>query len=90
MDSLTCLTKLAFVQPKLAPFCFGWIFLNLAPQIGLALLGLTYSPDSETTHALIHTGNVTVPDISTLYTESHLAGSSSTESLEDKQYTANK
>jgi hypothetical protein len=92
LDSLTCVFKLIFVAPRMAPMCVAWILLNLIGQIGLALLGLTYSPDSLTDRALIKpNGNLTVPDMSTVYTEAHgesMDGSSDT--LADQQYTANK
>jgi hypothetical protein len=35
LDSLTEVTKLAFVAPRLAPACFSWLLLNIVSQLFL-------------------------------------------------------
>jgi hypothetical protein len=63
--------------------------LKLA-QVGIALIGLCYSPDSVTNSALVTKGLVYVPDMSEIYTEAHTILANKSDSVQDQQYTANK
>jgi hypothetical protein len=58
-------------------------------QVGVALLGLCYSPDTQTNTALVINGTVLVPDMSQVYTQAHSYGTKP-DSVSDQQYTANK
>ena len=47
-------------------FCILWLLLNLAVQILVAIIGLTYNLDQSSEYVLTQTGNVSVVDFSTL------------------------
>lgn len=58
-------------------------------QVGVALLGLCYSPDTQTDTALVQNGTVLVPDMSQVYVQAHSYDAKS-DTINDQQYTANK
>jgi hypothetical protein len=58
-------------------------------QVGIALIGLCYSPDTVTNTALVSNGTVLVPDMSQVFPEAHSYDAKS-DTVSDQQYTANK
>ena len=57
-------------------------------QVGLAILGLTFSVDSQSTIATTRNGTVQTPDLSQIYPELHSTANSGT--IGAQQYAANK
>jgi len=72
---------------KLIFGCAFWILLNLIAQLAVALIGLTYSPDTGNLVALLVPGNVLYPNMSEIYPQ---AFSSNTDDyINAQQYAAN-
>lgn len=65
-------------------FTNGW----QVAQVGLAILGLTFSVDSQSTIATTRNGTVQTPDLSQLYPELNSFANSGT--IGAQQYAANK
>ena len=82
---------MASIELSIVPY-LPLFFLNTdgskGAQIGVAVLGLTYSVDSADDYALTIHGNVSIPDMSELATEKVVSTKSKTDSA--LQYTANR
>ena len=82
---------MASIEPSIVPY-LPYILLNTdrskGAQIGVAVLGLTYSVDSADNYALTTRGNVSIPDMSELATEKVVSTKSKSDSA--LQYTANR
>ncbi|KAH6714745.1 hypothetical protein BKA61DRAFT_517997, partial [Leptodontidium sp. MPI-SDFR-AT-0119] len=87
LDSLTEVIKLACVSPKLSFLCIMWLALNLVAQVGLAILGLTFSVESQSTVATTRNGTVQTPDLSQIYPE--LNSTTNSQTIGAQQYAAN-
>jgi hypothetical protein len=56
-----------WIPNKTQILCFTWLLVNIALQVLTALLGLTYSVDTSTTHILNQWGNVSIVDLSYIH-----------------------
>ncbi|TVY45833.1 hypothetical protein LSUB1_G000091 [Lachnellula subtilissima] len=87
-DSMTKLGKLAFTakSPAVILTCLSWLLINILAQAGVAVLGLTYSWDTDYSAVLKsdHPGNISVPNMDHFYPGAVKGNFSE----QDEEYTA--
>ncbi|KAM3084006.1 hypothetical protein ACMFMG_001887 [Clarireedia jacksonii] len=85
-DSLTAMGKLAIISKRPMVFLAAifWLLFNIATQVAVAGISLTYGFDTSTESYLFSPGNVKVPDMRFFYAQ----GNSSQPDPEMEQYTA--
>ncbi|PQE10446.1 hypothetical protein CJF30_00010435 [Rutstroemia sp. NJR-2017a BBW] len=85
-DSLTAMAKLAFIsgRPMVFIAAIAWLVFNIATQVAVAGVSLTYGFDTSTESYLFSSGTVKVPDMTFFYSQ----GNSSQPDPEMEQYTA--
>ncbi|PVH72023.1 hypothetical protein DL98DRAFT_553373 [Cadophora sp. DSE1049] len=88
-DSPSQVFMLALVAPRLKVIAgvVMWLLLNIASQIGVATLGLTYSIDTNNDFALTHPGNVSLANMTGITTGKVV--SSRFQAISALQYTLN-
>ncbi|CAM1501327.1 Fc.00g104890.m01.CDS01 [Cosmosporella sp. VM-42] len=88
-EKLTHVTHLGWVSSCywIRAYAVGWLLINVASQIALATLGLTYSTNPSNWTTITKPGNVTIPDMSSL--ETGRVVSSRSQALSALRYTAN-
>ncbi|CVK98057.1 hypothetical protein LB506_003573 [Fusarium annulatum] len=90
---LTKIIQLTWVSKSrsLRSYAVAFIILNIISQIALAMLGLVYSTNTADSAAILHPGNVTIPDMSNIVTNRVLANKSqnNSQALGALRYTAN-
>lgn len=72
---------------KMISVCMLWLFINLAAQIAIAIMGLNYSTVADEQFALTKPGPVLVPDLTQIYPVGF--SSQPQNSVGAQQYTAN-
>lgn len=91
---LTKIIQLTWVSKSrsLRSYAVAFIILNIVSQIALAMLGLVYSTNTADSAAILHPGNVTIPDMSNIVTNRVLADKSqnNSQALGALRYTANR
>ncbi|KAH9204595.1 hypothetical protein DL95DRAFT_430321 [Leptodontidium sp. 2 PMI_412] len=80
---------LALVAPRLKVIAcvVMWLLLNIASQVGVATLGLTYSTDTNNNFALTSPGNVSIANMTSITTGKVV--SSRSQAISALQYTVN-
>jgi hypothetical protein len=85
------LSKLVFATRRVGVILAAifWLILNIAAQAGIAAVSLTYGFETDTTSAMLNTGNVSTADMQHFYplgTSTSAFGSD--ENFEDESFTA--
>ncbi|KAG6026032.1 hypothetical protein E4U41_001377 [Claviceps citrina] len=96
-ENISRMVRLLYVSKRysLRAYVLAWVAINVAAQIGLATLGLTYNVNGADKIVPTQPGLVSVPDLSTLQTVKLSSPSSSNSSTSTSQtenalrYTAN-
>lgn len=88
-DSLLKLFKLVLVMRtrRVVVCCALWLLVNLLAQSGLAVLGLTYSFDTDLDKTALTHGNVSGMDMSRFYPPPEATRQAAT--ITDERYLAN-
>ncbi|UKZ88797.1 uncharacterized protein TrAFT101_004531 [Trichoderma asperellum] len=88
-ESFSCLFQLGYVTRRhwVRVYVLFWVLVNVASQIAVATLGLTYNINSADTIAVTTPGIVAIPDMSNIQTGKVL--SSNSQAISALRYTAN-
>lgn len=87
-DSLTELSKLVFATRRVGVILAAifWLVLNIAAQAAIAAVSLTYGFETDSTSAMLNSGNVSTANMQHFYPFGGSVGLS--ETYEDESFTA--